>query len=91
MPLSCKIILSHHDYEETPSDEVLEALVSVMYKDGADIAKVATTAQTIQDSARLLALPGKASGQIRHHITLLQWGMQKLGVACIPRQGCDRY
>ena len=27
VPLSTKIILSHHDYDETPGDDVLDALV----------------------------------------------------------------
>ena len=62
MPLSTKVILSHHDYDETPSDEILEALVKEMFKGGADIAKIATTAERIEDSARMLALPGKSSG-----------------------------
>ena len=57
------MILSHHDYDETPSDEILEALVGEMFKGGADIAKIATTAQRIEDSARMLALPGKSSGR----------------------------
>jgi 3-dehydroquinate dehydratase type I len=63
VPLSTKVILSHHDYDETPSDEILEALVGEMFKGGADIAKIATTAQQIEDSARMLALPGKSSGR----------------------------
>ena len=62
MPLSTKVILSHHDYDETPSDEILGALVKEMFKGGADIAKIATTAERIEDSARMLALPGKSSG-----------------------------
>lgn len=39
-----------------------------MFKSGADIAKVATTAQHIQDAARVLALPKKASSE---HTVLL--------------------
>lgn len=62
MPLSTKVILSHHDYDETPSDEILEALAKEMFKGGADIAKIATTAQRIEDSARMLALPRRSSG-----------------------------
>lgn len=61
--MTTKVILSHHDYDETPSDEILEALVKEMFKGGADIAKIATTAQRIEDSARMLALPGKSSGR----------------------------
>ena len=31
IPLSTKIILSHHDYDETPGDDVLDALVRSVY------------------------------------------------------------
>jgi len=68
VPLSTKVILSHHDYDETPSDEVLEALVKEMFKAGADIAKIATTAQRIEDSARMLALPGKSKSSGEEHL-----------------------
>lgn len=63
VPLTSKIILSHHDYDMTPNDQVLDALVKEMFKCGADIAKVATTAQRIEDSARMLALPRKSEGE----------------------------
>ena len=62
MPPSTKVILSHHDYKGTPSDALLEAEVQEMFDAGADIAKIATTALCIEDSARMLALPGKFSG-----------------------------
>ena len=62
MPPNTKVILSHHDYKETPSDALLEAEVQEMFDAGADIAKIATTALRIEDSARMLALPGKSSG-----------------------------
>jgi hypothetical protein len=62
VPPTTKVILSHHDYKETPSDALLEAEVQEMFDAGADIAKIATTALRIEDSARMLALPGKSSG-----------------------------
>lgn len=63
MPLSCKVILSHHDYERTPGTPALEALIEDMFTSGADVAKIATTAQHIEDAARMLALPARASGE----------------------------
>ena len=33
VPLSTKIILSHHDYDETPGDDVLDALVHSHHTD----------------------------------------------------------
>lgn len=52
----CKVIISYHNYEETPANEVLESLITDCFNAGADIAKIATTAQTVQDSARVLNL-----------------------------------
>ena len=63
LPLTTKIILSHHDYERTPDSAALERLLDDMFKSGADIAKVATTAQHIEDAARVLALPKTASSK----------------------------
>ncbi len=64
VPTSTQVILSHHNYEETPGDEVLEALVEGMFQSGADIAKLATMPQRIEHSARMLALPGKFAGRL---------------------------
>ncbi|CAL8469064.1 g8605 [Coccomyxa elongata] len=63
VPPSTQVILSHHNYEETPGDEVLEALVEGMFQSGADVAKLATMPQRIEHSARMLALPGKFAGR----------------------------
>ncbi|BDA45169.1 3-dehydroquinate dehydratase [Coccomyxa sp. Obi] len=63
VPSSTQLILSHHDYTETPSDEVLEAFVEGMFQSGADIAKLATMPQRIEHSARMLALPSKFAGR----------------------------
>ena len=61
LPLSTRVILSHHDYKRTPDSSTLEKLMEDMFASGADVAKIATTAEHIQDAARVLALPGKAS------------------------------
>lgn len=52
----CKVIVSHHDYEKTPTFDKLQDIVSECYLAGADIAKIAVTAQSVQDSARVLSL-----------------------------------
>ncbi len=62
VPAATRVILSHHDYEGTPDDETLTALAEEMFRAGADIAKIATTATRIEDAARMLALPGRAPG-----------------------------
>ncbi|CAK0754240.1 hypothetical protein CVIRNUC_002282 [Coccomyxa viridis] len=61
LPLSTRVILSHHDYKGTPDSSTLEKLMEDMFASGADVAKIATTAEHIQDAARVLALPRKAS------------------------------
>ncbi len=49
-------IASHHDFATTPDDDVLEALVHDAAARGADIIKVATTANSDVDRNRLLDL-----------------------------------
>jgi len=49
-----KIILSHHDFKKTPSIEELKKIATRMRKKGADIAKIAATAQSLQDSLEML-------------------------------------
>eukprot|EP00924_Labyrinthula_sp_SR-Ha-C_P013510 snap_masked-scaffold_5-processed-gene-5.28-mRNA-1 protein AED:0.02 eAED:0.07 QI:0/-1/0/1/-1/1/1/0/239 len=60
----CEVIVSYHNYEETPSTEELKELIDECYKFGGSIAKVATKALSKKDSSRLLSLyseyePGK--------------------------------
>ncbi|KAL5228997.1 hypothetical protein ABZP36_017262 [Zizania latifolia] len=48
MPETCKLIVSSHNYENTPAEE-LGNLVTQMQATGADILKIATTATEIVD------------------------------------------
>jgi 3-dehydroquinate dehydratase type I len=52
----CKIIISYHNYENTPNTNELHAIIDSCFEAGADIAKIATTAQNSSDSARILGL-----------------------------------
>lgn len=52
----CKIIISYHNYDSTPPNRELHTIIQNCFSDGADIAKVATTATSVQDTARILAL-----------------------------------
>jgi 3-dehydroquinate dehydratase I len=61
----CKVIISHHDYSETPSAAMLESIALACIAKGADIAKIACAANSMQDSARLLGLLGKEGVQGR--------------------------
>lgn len=48
-----KIIVSSHNYQNTPSAEELGNLVARIQATGADIVKIATTALDITDCARI--------------------------------------
>lgn len=52
----CKVIISHHDYQETPPVDELHRLVENIFSLGADIAKIACKADSARDNARLLGL-----------------------------------
>jgi 3-dehydroquinate dehydratase-1 len=52
----CQAIVSFHDFEGTPDKARLEEVVEACFNDGADVAKVACLAHTVQDSARILSL-----------------------------------
>ena len=62
VPIGTNVILSHHDYAETPSDEHLDGLVAKMFESGADVAKVAVQADDISDSLRMLQLAERTEG-----------------------------
>ncbi|KAH6832966.1 dehydroquinate dehydratase [Perilla frutescens var. hirtella] len=55
-PEKCKVIVSSHNYEYTPSAEELGDLVARIQAAGADIVKFATTAQDITDVARVFQI-----------------------------------
>lgn len=53
---TCKVIISHHDYERTPAVSELKAIFLRCFRHGADIAKIACKVRSQADCARLLAL-----------------------------------
>ena len=68
-PAKCKLIVSSHNYQNTPSVEDLGNLVAIIQASGADIVKIATTALDITDVARVFQITvhsqvsGVSSGQ----------------------------
>ena len=52
----CNVIISYHNFTETPGLRELYKVVDQCYELGADIAKIATLTKTKKDSARLLSL-----------------------------------
>ncbi|KAM7463037.1 hypothetical protein LguiA_031158 [Lonicera macranthoides] len=55
-PAKCKLIVSSHNYQNTPSVEDLGNLVAIIQANGADIVKIATTALDITDVARVFQI-----------------------------------
>lgn len=55
-PEHFKVIVSSHNYHDTPSAEDLGNLVARIQATGADIVKIATTALEIADVARIFQL-----------------------------------
>ena len=62
VPVETKVILSSHNFDNTPSDKALETLLQQMWASGADVAKIATTATDITDCARVLTLLKTSQG-----------------------------
>lgn len=54
IPSTTKVIMSYHDFEETPDDETLDLLLGAMRGAGCHIAKIAANATDISDSFRML-------------------------------------
>ncbi|XP_074269523.1 bifunctional 3-dehydroquinate dehydratase/shikimate dehydrogenase, chloroplastic [Silene latifolia] len=61
-PENCKIIVSSHNYQSTPSVEDLGNLAVRIQSTGADIVKIATTAVDVTDVARMFHIT--ASSQV---------------------------
>jgi 3-dehydroquinate dehydratase-1 len=55
----CTVIISFHDHEKTPEEEELRDIVSLCFREGARIAKVACMVNSPADNARLLGLLGR--------------------------------
>jgi 3-dehydroquinate dehydratase-1 len=53
---ACKIIISYHNFTETPGLKELFTIADECYRRGADVAKLATMVNKPEDNARLMAL-----------------------------------
>jgi 3-dehydroquinate dehydratase-1 len=53
---TCGLILSYHNYEETPSRQDLIQILEECFLFGADIAKIVCLVRSLSDSARILSL-----------------------------------
>ncbi len=53
---NCKVIISFHDFERTPSRIELEKITKTVFEQGADLAKIITTSISPDDNATILSL-----------------------------------
>ena len=53
---SCKLIISYHNFTETPSLDELCQIRSLCERKGADLVKIVTTAHSTEDAMRVLSL-----------------------------------
>jgi 3-dehydroquinate dehydratase I len=79
-PGGVRVILSFHDFQRTPEDDVLQATVGEMARLGADIAKVACMPQDPGDVLRLLHATYRARLAFPS-LPLITMSMGRLGLA----------
>jgi 3-dehydroquinate dehydratase I len=53
---ACDVIISYHNYTSTPEIKELNKIMSACYRCGADVAKIAVTAHSPQDCAKVISL-----------------------------------
>lgn len=59
-----RVIVSYHNYAETPSDETLGEIYRRCVETGADIAKIVTFANTTYDAVRIFSLRDTVCGKV---------------------------
>lgn len=69
----CQVIISYHNFNITPNTDELEDIVQTCYRQGADVAKIATMVHKPTDCSAILSLfqPGRR---------LIAIGMGQLGI-----------
>lgn len=58
---SCHLLLSWHDFKSTPSPQALLTIFQQMYRSGARLGKIVTTARNFQDVLHVLSLQQEAA------------------------------
>ena len=77
--MGVKVITSHHDFDETPSGEVIAMLLEQMAQSGADIVKLAVMPNCTEDVLRLLEETNAFHNKYPKQL-LITMSMGKLGV-----------
>lgn len=65
LTIGVKPIISFHDFEKTPEIAELRRILKSEIKEGADICKIVTTAQSLQDNLTLLHFIHKEGGKAK--------------------------
>ena len=68
----CKVIISYHNYETAPDADTLNQIIEKSKTMGADLVKIAVTANSPADCARVISLYG-------YHTNLLAFAMGEAG------------
>ena len=69
-----QVIISHHDFDKTPDDATLIFKIGVMNQFGADVGKLATMPQSLEDVLRMLGLITKARGFSQLPLAVMSMG-----------------
>ena len=89
----CRLIVSFHDFEGTPSLDELKGIARLCRTKGADLVKIVTTARNISDAARTMRLYDlQADGALfegaaaAERPQLVAFSMGEAGVHCSARE-----
>ena len=69
---NCKVIISYHNFETTPDTDTLNQIIDNSTNMGADLVKIAVTANSPADNARIISL-------YCYHTNLLAFAMGEVG------------
>ena len=87
-----RLILSHHNFRETPPDNKLEALFNEMVATKAGVVKVVTLAQAMEDNLSLLSLIGLGRKQGAKVVAFCLGSLGRISrVACLLIGGAFTY
>jgi len=75
--MGCEVVVSHHDFEKTPSVQEMCDTLEIMQKLGADIAKIAVMPNNMMDVANLLSATAQMNLELE--IPIITISMGKLG------------
>ena len=82
-----RLILSHHDFNKTPSLKELQALCRRMMRHGADIIKIVTSARSWEDNLRVLSLIPYALEKKQKIVALCMGDKGKMSRVFAPLMG----